>query len=118
MSVEIKGKVIVIGEVITGTTASGKEWKSQNFVIEEIEGQYPQKISLEVLNKDLEMNIGDVINAHVNLSSREYNGRWYSSIKLWKFDVIDNASNSSPTPNTSEQSQSATNEPSTDDLPF
>lgn len=121
MAVEIKGRVIVIGEVQTGIAASsGKEWKKQIFVIEETESQYPKKIALEAFNKDVGMNMGDVINAHVNLSSREYNGNYYNQISLWKFDVVESAPEAAaPPPPAAEIPPAATDSTAeTDDIPF
>ena len=87
MAVEIKGKIVEVTELQKGNS-NGKDWSKQNVIIEEIEGQYPQKIALELFNKELTVKVGDLVNAFVNLSSREYNGNWYTSIKLWKFDVV------------------------------
>ena len=39
-------------------------------------------------------NIGDRVKASFNLSSREYNGRWYNQIRAW--NVVNHASAQQP----------------------
>ena len=114
MAVELKGKVILITELEIGTNKndSSKTWTNQKVVIEETEGEYPAKISIELFNKECTVKVGDAVNAFVNIASREYNGNWYTSAKLWKFEVISSGKHEEVAP--------ANNEPEleTDDLPF
>ena len=71
-----------------GVSARG-EWQKQEFVIEYQEGNFPTQICLNVWGEDKvkdlgRFNIGDRVKISFNLSSREYNGRWYTDIRAWK----------------------------------
>ena len=114
---QIKGKVIVVGQVEVGTS-NAKEWSKQNIVIEEIEGTYPKKIALQSFGKIVEttknLKIGQVITAYINIESREYNSKWYTNVSVWKIDFegITNSTPAEARPKTTE------NQENTDDLPF
>ncbi len=84
---EITGKLFDILEAQTGTSARG-EWKKQDFVIE-TEEQYPKKVCISNWNDKVDINSlnkGDVITLSVNLESREFNGKWYTDVKVWKLE--------------------------------
>ena len=50
---EITGKVIFILPLRSGISKNGKEWKSQEFVIE-TDGQYPRKMCATLFNDKIE----------------------------------------------------------------
>lgn len=82
---ELKGKLIRIGQLQTGTSANG-EWFKKELVIE-TQGQYPKKVAIELwkdLAKDNGFKEGDLLAASIDIESREYNGRWYTSVKAFK----------------------------------
>lgn len=89
---EIKGKVVATLALETGVSNAGKEWFKQTFVIEEPYIQYPKNVAFQCMNKALidavvsKLQIDEVITVHFNVSSREYNGKWYSQIDAWKID--------------------------------
>lgn len=85
MSLEIKGRIIEVLETKSGTSASG-EWSVQSWVLEEQEGSFPKKISFEAMNKHFDLKVGQEITAHINLESREWQGKWFLSAKAWKID--------------------------------
>tara|TARA_B100002052_G_C15784463_1_gene553223 strand:- start:23 stop:358 length:336 start_codon:yes stop_codon:yes gene_type:complete len=88
----------------------GKKWIKQTFLID-IGQDYNSTICFQLFGdekvKILEsFNIGDKIEVFFNISSREYNNRYYHNIDAWK---IIHANNSKTNPN-------AENEE--DELPF
>ena len=89
-----KGKVIAVLPVKSGTSQSGNEWATQQYVVESHE-QYPQKMVFEVFGKDrikeANISIGDELEVEVNFDAREYQGKWYNSIKAWKVAHINSA---------------------------
>lgn len=111
---EIKGKIIAVLEAKSGTSKSGNEWKSQEYVIETQE-QYPKKCCFNVFGADkiAEMNIqaGEVMTVHINIDAREYNGKYYNDIRAWK---IERAGQTQSAP-TAQPPQAQTQK---DDLPF
>lgn len=86
---EIKGKVKTLGNLTEGESARGA-WQKQELIIETIE-QYPKQICLicwgERVTEAQCFTEGQVITAHVNIESREFNGKWYTDVKPWKFEA-------------------------------
>ena len=90
MALEIEGKIIRKLGVQSGTSARG-DWSKQEFVIEYQEGNYPSQACFSVWGpdkvKDLEKyQIGDKVKVSFNISSREYNNRWYTDLRAWKIE--------------------------------
>ena len=86
---EIKGKIVEILQAATGTSARG-EWKRQDFIIETQE-QYPKKVCVQNFNSKVnleQMGVGTTVNASINIESREYNGKWYTSVNVWKMEAV------------------------------
>jgi len=87
----ITGKLIQVLEVKSGTGKTGKDWKSQDFIIE-TNAQYPTKVCLVAWNNIVDsiqnLNIGSDITLHFNPESREFKGKWYTSLKVWKVELI------------------------------
>ncbi len=92
---EIKGKVIQILDAKSGQSTRGS-WKKQELVIETDEN-FPKKICVASWNDKVDLSTlrpGDQITASVNIESREFNGNWYTDIKVWKVDLVSAKSNS------------------------
>ena len=89
---EIVGKAIAALPVKSGVSQrNGEQWQSREYVIETQE-QYPKKICFEVFGTDKlkEFNIrnNDLIKVHFDITAREYNGKWYNTIRAWKVDHV------------------------------
>jgi hypothetical protein len=85
MSLEITGKVIEILPEQSGTSRNG-EWRKQEFILE-IPGQYPKQVCVVQWGDNIDkfgITEGETITAHIDLQSREYNGRWYTDVKAWR----------------------------------
>lgn len=82
---EMTGVVIAILPERSGTSQRG-EWKSQSFVIETQE-QYPKHLCFEVFGADriAQFNIkgGETITVQFDIDARQYQDRWFNSIKAW-----------------------------------
>ena len=109
---EIKGKVIAILPEVTGNGKNG-DWKSQEFIVE-IGGQYPKKVCLKCFNKPVP-NIDEYVEVHIEPESREYNGRWYTSLMVWKFE---HDGKSDKRTEIAASTQTIEQPPVVDDLPF
>jgi hypothetical protein len=88
---EIKGKVFKVLAEQKGVSAGGKEWVKIDVVIEEIEGQYPKKIAVTAMGEKIVpvvkgLAIGQIVTAHINLESREYQERWFTNVNVWRID--------------------------------
>lgn len=91
MSLEVIGKVFQLGQRQTGEGKTGNQWVKQELIIE-TEDQYPRKICLmcwaEKADEARAFAIGEKIKASINIESREFNGRWYTDVKPWKFEKM------------------------------
>ena len=112
---DVKGKVIQLLQMQTGMGKKGP-WKKQEFILE-TQSQYPKKVCLSIWGDKVDqfnVRVGELLNASVELESREYNGRWYTEARAWK---IEKTGGGSDTPPPSEEPFVADNS-ATDDLPF
>lgn len=88
---EIEGKIIRKLNVQTGNSSRGA-WAKQEFVLEYQDGSYPAQACLNVWGedkvKDMERyQVGDKVKVSFNISSREYNGRWYNDLRAWRIEA-------------------------------
>lgn len=127
---EFKGKVI---DVLPEEKGQGKngEWRKQSYIFETQE-QYPKKVCAEVWGDKIDgfgIQKGEDLTAKINIDSREFNGKWYTNVRIWSVDRasdgnvggIPNAQANNPGPAASESisSPQQTPPPSEDDeLPF
>ena len=86
-----KGKVHAILAEQKGVSAGGKEWAKIDFVIEEVDGQYPKKVSFTAMGEKIlpivkSLSVGQLVEVHYNLDAREYNGKWFTNINAWRID--------------------------------
>lgn len=85
---EVSGKIIAILPEATGEGKNGM-WRSRDAVLE-TDGRNPKKVVFNLFGDSIDkfpFAIDNVVNVHFDIDSREYNGRWYPSIKAWKVDV-------------------------------
>ena len=89
---ELAGKVIAVLEPRGGVSKAGNEWKVQEYVIE-THDQYPKKMCFDVFGADkiAQFNIqaGEELNVFFDVDAREWNGRWFNSIRAWKVERVD-----------------------------
>ena len=89
---EVVGKVIQVLPVQEGVGRNGNPWKLQGYVLETIEN-YPRKVHFEVFGEDKIKNnpcdIDQIVTVSFDIESREFNGRWYTSIRAWKIQQGD-----------------------------
>ena len=82
---EIQGKIIAVLPERSGSSARG-EWKVGEFVLETIE-QFPKKMVFSVWGADrlsrFNIQQGQDVQVFFDIDAREYNGRWYNSIRAY-----------------------------------
>ena len=120
MSLSIKGTVKQKLELEQGTSKAGNEWKSQSFVLN-TGAQYNPDICFKLFGEDKiqilsNINEGEEIEVFFNLSSREWNGKWFTSADAWKIEKSEN-DNTMQTVDDSEIPVFENNQ-TEDDLPF
>ena len=87
---EITGKITHALEVRSGTArTTGNPWMSQSFVIE-THDQYPRRCVFDVFGEDrlkeFNIQVGEELTVSFDLDAREYQGRWFNSVRAWKVE--------------------------------
>ena len=90
MAMELEGRIVRKLNVQTGTSARGA-WSKQEFIFEYKEGNFPAQVCMNVWGEDKvkeldRIQVGDQVKVSFNLSSREYNGRWYTDVRAWRIE--------------------------------
>ena len=85
---EIVGKIAQILPLQSGTsTRTGNPWALQSFILETQE-QYPRKVCVELFGEErIKANPlvqDELVTVNFDLESREFNGRWYTSVRAWR----------------------------------
>ena len=83
---EVIGKIIHVLPLQSGTSQAGNQWKKQEYVLE-TEDAYPKKVCFDFFGDRVDqfpLAIGDRVRLNFDIESREYQGRWYTSIRGWK----------------------------------
>lgn len=87
---EITGKVVRLGGLTEGTSARGP-WRKQDLIIETDE-QYPKTVCLTCWTNQIDeiqkFVPGQLIKAQIDISSREFNGKWYTDVRVWRFEPV------------------------------
>ena len=87
----VKGRLTQKLEVEKGTSKAGKDWQKQSIVIDNGD-QFNPNICISFFGEDKIKMLkgfkeGQEIEVNINLSSREFNGKWYHSIDGWKISA-------------------------------
>lgn len=119
MSLAVTGKLVKTLDVESGTSKAGKEWKKQSFVLD-TGAQYNPEICFQLFGDEKIAMIdgiqpGTEIEVSFNISSREYNGRYYHNIDAWRINRSAAAVVDAPAPTESFDNDVNNEE---DDLPF
>ena len=85
-SIKISGEIVALTQV---------ETPSQNLTKQTIaiktDDKYPQVIGVEAFNDKLDLlkglSSGQKVTVHCNLRGREYKGKYYISLALWKVEA-------------------------------
>lgn len=128
---ELAGKIIQVFPTRSGVSQkTGKEWAMQDAVME-IPGQYVRHMLFTVFGEENIKNAGLYVGANVNVSfdidAREYQGKYYNSIKAYSVVHVDAQQPQQTAPVTPPQQPATYQQPlfsdtqsagSADDLPF
>jgi hypothetical protein len=89
MAHELTGKVLQVLPEQTGTGRNG-QWSRQDFIVETQE-QYPKKVCFSAWGDKVSQlktfKTDDTVKVSFNIESREFNGRWYTDLRVWKIET-------------------------------
>ena len=114
---EISGKIIAVLPIATGQGKNGT-WRSQDYVLETAD-QYPKKVCFNLFGDKIDqyqIGIDETVNISFDVESREYNGRWYTTVRAWNVDKVGQQVASAPSSQPS--SQPSASEDDGSELPF
>jgi hypothetical protein len=115
MSLVLEGKLLKILQQQSGTGKNGP-WVKQDFIIETA-GEFPRKVCISAWSDKakevLEFKEGQEMKVSVNIESREFNEKWYTDIKAWRFEKSPGAG-----PGDQPFASEDIPPPADDDLPF
>lgn len=88
---ELIGKIIQVLPERSGTSArTGSEWRMGSYVLETTTDRFPRKMMFEVFGSDkiqqFNIQVGEMLRVSFDIDAREYQGRWYNSIRAWNVD--------------------------------
>ena len=83
---QIDGKIHLINEIQTFDSGFSK----REFVVETVDGQYPQMIKFECVKDRTALtdglNQGDQVTVHFDIRGNEYQGRYFVNLNAWKLE--------------------------------
>jgi hypothetical protein len=84
---DIIGKLVKKLDKETGVSKSGKAWEKQSILVEQSGTDYNKEVVISFFGDKIksirDIEIGSDVNVSINLSSREYNGKYYHNIDGW-----------------------------------
>lgn len=86
---DFTGKITHVLPQRSGTSASGNNWTVQEYVIEDsVTSQYPRRMCFSVFGADkiaqFNIQVGQDLTVSFDIDAREYQGRWFNSIRAWR----------------------------------
>ena len=90
MTFAVTGTVKEVLQTKQGVSASGKEWATQEFILTTDDSNYPCDICFRIFGNDkiteCAVKAGENLQVFFDIRSRDYNGRWFTDINVWKID--------------------------------
>lgn len=122
MNITINGKITNALPPRRGTSKAGNEWVSQDFVIENEQGE---KICFNMFGeekiKNSGLRVGAIASVTCKIESKEWNGKWFTSVSCENC-IVQGATQSQPKTQPITQpvdfGRSNSSEVSADTLPF
>ena len=84
-------KITKVLDTQSGTSKAGKEWSKLTFV-GETEEEYNNLYAFELFGKEKVENfgkfnkVGDLVNVEFNVSTREWEGKYFTGLQAWRID--------------------------------
>ena len=83
----ITGKLISKLPRETGVSKTGKSWEKQSILVEQAGTDYNKEVVISFFGDKIksirDVEVGSDVNVSINLSSREYNGKYFHNIDGW-----------------------------------
>ena len=101
-TLEIEGRITRKEARQSGQSARGA-WVKQDFILEYQDGNYPAEVCFTSFGNDKvaeldRYQVGDQVRVSFNLRAREFNGRWYNDVRVWRISPVGQADVQAPQP--------------------
>ena len=88
---ELIGKIIQVLPERGGVSArTGSEWRMGSYVLETTTDRLHRKMMFELFGTDkiqqFNIQVGVMVRVSFDIDAREYQGKWYNSIRAWNVD--------------------------------
>ena len=82
MIVKVKGTISAVGQKKSGVSTSGNQWASQDFVVKD---ERENIVCMNVFGEDhiKKFSVGQNIEVDAILSSREWNGKYFTTLSYY-----------------------------------
>lgn len=102
MTLELEGRIKTKLPAQGETSARGA-WTRQDFVLEYQDGNYPAEACFSAWGQDRVDELarhqqGDMVKVSFNIKAREYSGRWYNDLRVWRITAAGAAQQQAPAP--------------------
>lgn len=87
---EVIGKIILDLPEQSGVSKTGNQWRKKEYVLE-TQDTYPKKVHFDFFGdraEQFKLHVGQLVRLSFDIESREYNGRWYTSIRGWRAEEV------------------------------
>ena len=118
-ALELEGRISQKFTKQSGQGARGP-WMKQDFILEFQDGSYTSEVCVTSFGNERVAELdrfqaGDEVKVSFNLRAREFNGRWYNDVRVWRISPAGQPSQpvQSPQPQLTQQAPP----PSLDDMP-
>ena len=91
---KVIGKITKVLDIESGVSKSQKEWKKQTFVIDS-GSQFNPEVAFSLFGDDKikmlsRFEVGKEVEVKFNVSSREFNGKYYHNLDAWSIQFAGN----------------------------
>jgi len=98
MSLTITGTIQTVLDVEKGVSKADKAWSKINFVVDTA-AEYNPLVCFQIFGDEKVENflkynkVGDFVTVSFNISSREYNGKYFHNVDAWRVEKQENIIN-------------------------
>lgn len=90
---KLSGKITQVLPLQTGLSQQGAQWRKQTIVVTEDDPSiaYPNSMLFDLFNDKIPetaLTVGQHVDVHFGVRTREYNGRIYNDVNVVKFIIL------------------------------
>ncbi len=96
MSFELQGKITNVLDLQTGVSKAGKEWQKLSVIVSTGD-EYNNLYCFELFGVEkvedftARFKVGMDVKVDFNINTNEWNGKYFTSLGIWKIDGVGNA---------------------------